>query len=96
MKIYINSNFVIPGLEDGESINLNHSKITLRELLRELSMKSPTLVFEYMRPSAKTLDPDDWAVDINGIPHEFCREGLETSLNDGDTVALRTIALGGG
>lgn len=96
MKIYVKSNFVIPGLEGGNSINIDHSRITLRKFLDELSMKSPNLVFEYKRASAETLDPDDWEVDINGIPYEFCTGGLEAVLNDGDTVAVRTVALGGG
>ena len=95
MKIYIKSNFFVPGLEHKESVEFDHSSMTLREFLEELSRMAPTRI-EYVRPSAKTLDPDDWEVDINQVPYQHCSNGLETLLTDGDTVTIKILAFGGG
>jgi hypothetical protein len=94
MKIYVKSNFVVPGLGNEESVDLG-SETTLRQFLEKLSMMSPTRI-EYVQPNAKTLDPDDWEVNINNIPYQDCREGLETLLKNGDTVTIRIKAFGGG
>jgi hypothetical protein len=95
MKIMIKSNFVVPGLEDEESLEKNVSKLTLREFLENLSQLSPDLL-EYVAPGADRLDPDDWEVEINDIPYQDFEEGLEKSLHEGDTVTLRVLAQGGG
>jgi hypothetical protein len=95
MKILIKSNFVVPGLEDEESLELNVSNLTLREFLENLSRLSPDPL-EYVAPGADRLDPDDWEVDINDIPYQDFEEGLEKSLNDEDTVTIRVLAQGGG
>ena len=94
MKIYIKSNFVVPGIENEESVDLG-SEMTLNQFLQNLSMMSPARI-EYVRPNAKTLDPDDWEVNINNVPYQDCREGLETPLKNGDTVTIRIKAFGGG
>ncbi len=94
MKIYIKSNFVVPGLGGGEIVDLS-SPTTLRQFFERLSMMSPART-EYLRPNAKTLDPDDWEVNINNIPYQDCKEGLETPLKNGDTVTIKIKALGGG
>ena len=95
MKIYIKSNFFVPGLEQTESVDIDHPGMSLREFLEELSMRAPTPI-EYVRPGAETLDPDDWEVAINDIPYQRCRDGLRTFLNDGDTVTITIVAFGGG
>ena len=69
--------------------------MTLRDFLEELSRISPTPI-EYVKPGAETLDPDDWEVDINGIPYQHCRDGLRTVLKDGDKIAIKILAMGGG
>lgn len=95
MKIMIKSNFLVPGLEDEEGLELSGSQITLREFFEELSRKSPDPL-EYVEPGADSLDPDDWEVEINDIPYQDFEEGLERLLNDGDTVTIRVLAQGGG
>lgn len=95
MRIYVNSNFVVPGLVRGEFLDLDQSRLTLREFLQELSERAPTRV-EYVRPGANALDPDEWEVDVNGISYQRCSNGLETILKDQDTVTIRILALGGG
>ncbi len=94
MKIYIKSNFVVPGIGNEESVDLG-SEMTLRQFLQNLSMLSPARI-EYVRPNAIALDPDDWEVNINNVPYQDCREGLETPLQNGDTVTIRLKAFGGG
>jgi hypothetical protein len=95
MKIMIKSNFVVPGLEDGESLELNVSNLTLREFLENLSRLSPDPL-EYVVPGADRLDPDDWEFEINDVPYQDFEEGLEKSLNDEDKVTIRVLAQGGG
>jgi len=95
MKLYITSNFFVPGLEHADSVEIDHPGMTLREFLEELSKRAPTPI-EYVRPGAETLDPDDWEVAINGIPYQLCADGLRTVLKDGDTVRISLLAFGGG
>lgn len=96
MKINIKSNFVVPGVEDRDHIELVRAQMTLRELLEELQSLASPMPIEYVRPGARVLDPDDWEVDINDIPYQKCDYELETPLRDGDTVCIRIMALGGG
>ena len=91
----IKSNFVVPGLEDEESLELNVSTLTLREFLENLSKLSPDPL-DYVAPGADRLDPDDWEVEINDVPYQDFKEGIEKYLNDGDTVTIRVLAQGGG
>ncbi len=95
MKIYVKSNFIVPGLDDGESVNLDRSQLTIREFLEELAERAPTRV-EYVRPGTQTIDPDEWEIKINDIPSPKWKGGLETPLKDGDTVTIIIIPLGGG
>jgi len=95
MKIIIKANFVVPGLEDEEKVELTQSEITLKAFLEDLSRRSPDHI-EYVEPGAERLDPDDWEVAINGAPYQDCPEGLETMLKDGDTLTIRILAQGGG
>jgi molybdopterin converting factor small subunit len=95
MKIHVKSNFVVPGLDKGECVDLDQSQLTLREFLEELSERSPTRV-EYVRSGAQTINPDEWEIRINDTPYQQWSAGLETSLKDGDTVTIIIIPLGGG
>lgn len=95
MKIMIKSNFVIPGLEDEESLEIPGFSITVREFLETLSKLSPDPL-QYVAPGADRLDPDDWEVDVNDVPYQDFEEGLEKPLHDGDIVTIRVMAQGGG
>ena len=95
MRIDLRSNFVLPGLEDKESIEFDCSQITLRGFLEELSRRAPIRI-EYVRPGAGALDPDEWEVEVNGVAYQSYGAGLEALLRDGDTVTIRILALGGG
>ena len=95
MKIYVKSNFVVPGLDNRELVDLDQSRLTIREFLEELSERSPTRV-EYIRSGTQTINPDEWEIKINDIPYQQWEAGLETPLKDGDTVTIIIIPLGGG
>jgi len=95
MRVNIKSNFLVPGLENEDGLELDRSEITLNELLEELSARAP-IRMEYVRPGAKTLDLSEWEVEINGTPYHHFGDGLETLLKDGDTVTIRIMVLGGG
>ena len=95
MRIYIKSNFFVPGMEKAEWMDFDRTSMTLREFLKELSAVAPTPI-EYVRPDAQALDPDDWEVDINGVPYQEKSEGLETALYHEDTVTIRILSFGGG
>jgi molybdopterin converting factor small subunit len=95
MKIYVKSNFVVPGLDSGEFVDLDDSRLTIREFLGVLSERSPTRA-EYVQPGAQTINPDEWEIRINDIPFPQWSAGLDTPLKDGDTVTLIIIPLGGG
>jgi hypothetical protein len=95
MKIHIKSNFIVPGLDNKESVDFDGSNMTLRLFLEELSRKAPTPI-QYVRSGANALNPDDWEVEINGIPYRDCCDGLDAQLRDGDTVTIKILALGGG
>jgi hypothetical protein len=96
VRIDIKSNFVVPGFEDREYIEIDRNEITLRQFLEELQRLAGPSPIEYVRPGARALDPDDWEVDINDLPYQKCERDLETPLKEGDTIAIRIMALGGG
>jgi len=95
MRIYVKSNFIVPGLVKGEFADLNRPQLTIGAFLKELAERSPTRV-EYVRPGTQTIDPDEWEIKINDIPSPKWKSGLETPLKDGDTVTIVIIPLGGG
>jgi hypothetical protein len=95
MKIYVESNFIVPGLVNGEFVDSDQKQLTIREFLKELAEKAPTRV-EYVRPGGQTIDPDEWKISINDIPSPQWKNGLETCLRDGDTVTIIIVPLGGG
>jgi len=94
MKIFIKSNFGVPGLEQ-EALELDRPEMTLREFLKKLSEMSPDRL-EYVQPGAKEVDPLAWDVLINDIPYENYEEGLEHLLVNGDVVTIRIKPVGGG
>jgi len=96
VRINIKSNFVVPGLEDREYIDISRTEITLRQLLEELQRIAGASPIEYVRPGARALDPDDWEVDINGTAYQKYERELETPVKDGDMVSIRIMSLGGG
>jgi hypothetical protein len=83
---------VIPGLEGEDSLALEEES-TLRQLLARLEALSG---LDFFPLGSEVLDPDDWEVDINNVPHYSYERPLETVLKDADLVAIRVVATGGG
>lgn len=95
MRIHVESNFHIPGLEEKENLDFDMEQMSLREFLVALSAMSPTAI-EYVRPGAAALDKDDWEVDVNGVPYQVHEGALDHLLKDGDTVKVKIMTLCGG
>jgi hypothetical protein len=92
MQIRIESNFVITGLEGGDGLALEEES-TLRQLLARVEGLSD---LDFFPRGSEVLDPDDWEVDINNVPHYSYERRLETVLKDADLVVIRVVATGGG
>jgi hypothetical protein len=95
MKIIINSNFVLPGLEGKNEIYLDNRKVTLRGVFEELESRSSGRV-KFIRPMTDFVDPMDFLIEINGLPNSGSKEALEMGLNEGDLITIKLSPLGGG
>jgi hypothetical protein len=95
MKIFLKSNFVIPGLEQQEWFEIDRPEMNLREFLEDLGQLSPDPLV-YVEPGADRLDPDDWQVEINECTYLDFPEGLEKIIKDGDVITITLLAQGGG
>ena len=95
MKIRIDSNFVLPGMEGVNEIDLNLPHIKLRRVLEELMLRSSGRV-KLIRPMTESVDPMDFLIEVNGLPNPGSKEALEMGLNEGDLVTIKLSPLGGG
>jgi hypothetical protein len=95
MKIFIKSNFLVPGFEQRDWIEMETSEITLRDFLEKLAQLSPDPIV-YVEPGADRPDPNDWEVEINDVPYHDFEMGLEEKIKDGDTLTKRILPMGGG
>lgn len=94
MRINLESNFMLLGSQDIDSIDFASSNITLKELLEAISNRATN--------STKFLNRDgtglamSWEVEVNGHPLGLCAGGVNTILKDGDKVHIKLMLLGGG
>jgi hypothetical protein len=95
MWICVESNFLVPGLEEADGVEIDLPVVTLRQFLNLLSAKAPTPL-EYVKPGASAVDPYEWEVEINGSPYQQHEGCLDAVLKDGDTVTIRIVPIGGG
>lgn len=93
MKINLDSNFKLLGSHDIDSIELDVSEITLKEFLAIMSARS-TKSPEYLASDGTDVD-GLFQVYVNGRMLSLCPYGINTVLNDGDTVAICTNVLEG-
>ena len=82
------------GSETIESIDFDHTAVTLKELLAALTHRSAHSL-EFLRSDGTDLSLD-WDIDVNGRSFGLCEGGLESLLQDGDTVTIKLALLGGG
>ena len=95
MKIRIDSNFVLPGMEGVNEIDLKLPHINLRKVLEELTLRSSGRV-KLIRPMTDFVDPMDFLIEVNGLPNSGSKEALEMGLNEGDLITIKLSPLGGG
>jgi hypothetical protein len=94
MKIYLESNFVLLGIPDEASIDIEGAQASLREILEVLSGRS-SHPLQFLQRDGRRLAPG-WEVRINGQPLEDHEDGPGTILKDGDTVSIKLELLAGG
>ncbi len=94
MTIQLESNFMLLGDRDLPSIDFDRPHVSLVELLEELSGRSSNSL-QFLSRDRKALD-EGWVVEVNGSGLGELPQGMETSLRDGDRVAIKLSLLGGG
>jgi hypothetical protein len=94
MTIHLESNFMLLGDSDLPSIDFDRPHLTLAELLEEISGRSSSTL-QFLSRHRKALD-EGWEIRVNGFPFDYLPHGIETSLRDGDRVAIKLSLLGGG
>jgi len=86
VKINLKSNYLLLGSVNIDSIDLDVTEITLKELVRIISSRSTTSAsLEYLNSDETKLQPV-FEVHVNGRILDLCEKGVDTILTDGDTV----------
>ena len=91
LKIHLKTTIVIPGLESDPAV-LPEEVRTLRDLLVYIGEK---LRFDLIDGNTGNLG-DDLEIIINGKEIWFYPKGLNTLLEEDDTVEIHMVPLGGG
>ena len=91
LEIHLKSIIVIPGLESDPVVLPDEVK-TLRDLLNDVSRK---IHFELFDPKSGDLK-DDFEIIINNKEIWFHPARFETQIQNGDTVEIYMVPLGGG
>lgn len=91
MKIHLKTTIVIPGMES-DPVALHDEVRTLRDLLVYIGRK---LHFDLIDGKTGNLG-DDLEIIINGKEIWFYPKGLNTSLEENDSVEIYMVPLGGG
>ncbi len=87
MKIFLESNFKLLGSHNIDSIDLDDcQEITVRDFLKTMSHRS-TKSPEYLTDDGTDVD-GLFQVHVNGRMLDLCKDGVNTVLRDGDTVAI--------
>jgi len=88
MKINLKSNYLLLGSRNIDSIDLDGSEITLKNLVQIISDRSTACDgLEYLNSEGTQLMPA-LEVHVNGCPLKLYESGVNTILKDGDTVDL--------
>ena len=91
MRITLNTNFIVLNSESQE-INLPSTIMTVRDLIGYAGRQ---INFQFFKNDSGKLETDLEIV-VNGKEVWFYPEKLDTRLNDGDSVVLYLMPLGGG
>jgi hypothetical protein len=95
VKIFIKSNFVLPGLEKADSVEFDAPEMTLRDFLEKLAQLTSNR-FEFIERDSLQINQEDWGIEINGKPYQIFRKGLDHPLRDEDTIDIMLLPIGGG
>ncbi len=95
IKIKIVSNFLIPGFEGKDEVDVNKPSVTLQGLLEEVSLRSSGRV-NLLSSSAEAVGPMNFIIAINGLPNSGSKESLNMTLKEGDVMTINLSPLGGG
>lgn len=88
MKLNLKSNYLLLGSMNINSINLDRTEITLKELVQTISNRSTTPDnLEYLNSDGTEMQPI-FEVLINGPALPLYEHGVNTVLRDGDNVEL--------
>jgi len=88
MKINLKSNYLLLGFMNINSINLDRTEITLKDLVQTISNRSTTSEnLEYLNSDGTEMQPI-FEVLINGRALPLYEDGINTVLRDGDAVDL--------
>lgn len=90
MKINLESNFKLLGSHTIDSVDFDCARMPVRDFLKILSDRS-TKAPEYLNDDGTDL-AGLFQVQVNGRSLVFCENGINTVLQDGDTVAIYSNA----
>ena len=90
MKINLESNFKLLGSHNIDSVEFDYVRIPVKDFLKTLSDRS-TKTPEYLNDDGTDL-AGLFQVQVNGRTLAFCENGINTVLQDGDTVAIYSNA----
>ncbi len=93
MKIHLESNFKLLGSHNIDSVEFDYTRIPVKDFLKILSDRS-TKTPGYLNDDGTDL-AGLFQVQVNGRTLAFCENGINTVLQDGDTVAIYSNALDG-
>ena len=95
MKVFIDGNFVIPGLEGKNEIEMSTDEVTLKTVLEELSSKSSKKM-RFIDCVTDEIDYLSYHITVNEESPTAIEAFLDRPLKDGDRVTIRILGLGGG
>jgi len=95
MKISIDGNFAIPGLEGKNEIEISSAEVTLKTVLEELSSKSLRQM-NFINRWTGEIDYLSYHITVNEESPSAMEASLDWALKDGDRVTIRLIGLSGG
>ena len=95
MKVLIDGNFVIPGLEDKNEIEISSAEVTLKTVLEELSSKSSRRM-NFIDNRTGEIDYLSYHITVNEESPSAIEASLDRPLEDGDRVTIRLQGLCGG
>jgi hypothetical protein len=86
MKITLESNFKLLGSHNINSVDFDCTQMPVKDFLKIMSNRS-TKSPEYLNDDGTDL-AGLFQVQVNGRALAFCEKGINTVLQDGDTIAI--------